>query len=70
MRALLLGASLCLLALPAAAQGLVPTDFFNAPIDPASSHRGRGDDAQLRRRRPIRSRRLAAMRFPTERLRS
>ncbi len=36
MRALLLGASLCLFALPAAAQGLVPTDFFNAPIDPSA----------------------------------
>ncbi|KFL30548.1 hypothetical protein JP75_13715 [Devosia riboflavina] len=36
LRALLVGASLCLFALPAAAQGLVPPDFFTAPIDPAS----------------------------------
>lgn len=35
-RALLLGASLCVFALPVAAQNLVPPDFFNAPIDPAA----------------------------------
>jgi LPS-assembly protein len=31
-----MGASLCAFALPAAAQNLVPPDFFNAPIDPAA----------------------------------
>ncbi|RZA29896.1 MAG: LPS-assembly protein LptD [Proteobacteria bacterium] len=36
MRALLLGAALCLAALPAHAQGLVPADFFNAPIVPGA----------------------------------
>ncbi|MBN9332483.1 LPS assembly protein LptD, partial [Devosia sp.] len=36
LRALLLGASLCFATLPAAAQGLVPADFFTAPIDPAA----------------------------------
>lgn len=36
MRALLLGASLCLAAIPAQAQLLVPADFFNAPIIPGA----------------------------------
>lgn len=36
MRALLLGAALCLATLPAAAQNLVPPDFFTAPVDPSS----------------------------------
>lgn len=36
MRAVLLGASLCVFTLPALAQNLVPTDFFNAPVDPAA----------------------------------
>ncbi len=36
MRALLLGASLCVFTLPVLAQNLVPTDFFNAPVDPAA----------------------------------
>ena len=36
LRALMLGAALCLAAMPAGAQNLVPTDFFNAPIDPAA----------------------------------
>jgi LPS-assembly protein len=36
MRALMLGAALSCAVLPAAAQGLVPADFFNAPVDPAA----------------------------------
>lgn len=36
MRALVLGASLCALTLPVLAQNLVPTDFFNAPVDPSA----------------------------------
>ena len=36
MRALLLGAALSCAIVPVSAQSLVPTDFFNAPVDPAA----------------------------------